>query len=897
MSIKIKALILLLILIPLILVIIWFRNGLIMGGGEEGLPFYNITKSVQLSGIWQERATGSLNLGLLPWLALLYPIEIIHNTLHIPNFIFQAVTFWVLLMAGMLSTFFLIQSILEKRESSSEIGLIASIFYLLNPFSISQIWGRSITAQYFSFALLPLSILLFWLALKKRNIIFIFLLTFASLVFAPAFLFVTFLMVYWMIILLVFIYWVSRSDQKKKDYFFGMFLLFLSLILWLAAHLWWLQTYIPLGNSISDRLTSPEGNLNSLLGVSRNFTLDLVARLLQKSYFSQGGYYGDLYSTVYFQVLTFIPLVFLAIGIFKYFKLKLKGLGFFLILLALGLFVSLGGNFPLGWLFIWIFKNLILLQPFRNPYEKFGLVYTLGYSVFFAVGLVYSIDKIKKWGILLVLILVCGILVWPIWTGRIFAGPDKKIGIAVPNYYQKLSNFLDQNSSEYRVFVTPIWNGDGSSYLWGDRFFSGSDPMMYLINQPTLTNTSADKNYFDFMSAIRRNLDKTDVSAALALLRAKYVVNRKDAIQISDNDKEHIKFLTKEIHPPSDPNKINRSTCQNLTAKAEPSDTVKLTCQIPKNEQNWQGIRYLDFEIKTDSPAALEVAIIDNKNIRERWDGKLTPDYQTKNNSSFVTFPLNVPTEYNYTNPIDLSNIVRVEMVAYHRDPGQANPQSINLKSIRLDEGQEIKSNEFRLVKSFGKLDVYEPTNFISPPEFGNLTQLYQVNDFEQLFQEVNQKRSLVSKEGFLMINQNDKKDLSQLSQKSGLNITGKQKISETKYWFKADSPSSGYIILSKTFNPNWKIIPAAKEELDGSFSNDIKLLRKIAISEDRHFVVNGYANLWKIDGENKEYAILFIPQIVADISARVSMAGIIILLGLTGIWSLRNFKTLTRRN
>src|SRR3989338_611825 len=82
------------IFIPLILVCIWFRNGLIIGGGEEGLPFYNPAKTIELSGMWLEHVTGISNLGLLPRNTLFYPLSFLHENFHIPSFILQALTFF-----------------------------------------------------------------------------------------------------------------------------------------------------------------------------------------------------------------------------------------------------------------------------------------------------------------------------------------------------------------------------------------------------------------------------------------------------------------------------------------------------------------------------------------------------------------------------------------------------------------------------------------------------------------------------------------------------------------------------------------------------------------------------------------------------------------------------------
>lgn len=892
-----------LLLIPLILVSIWFRNGLIMGGGEEGLPFYNPSKTLELSGIWLEHATGIPNLGLLPRATLFYPLSFLHENLHIPNFILQAGTFFILLVVGTISCYFLTLNLLNRYQFSSTIALISSVFYLLNPFTISQIWGRTLTPPYFSFALLPLSILIFLLALQKRQYIFAIYLTLTSLILSTAFHSVTNIMNYWFVLALTFIFWMTNSQQKKKDFLFGFSFFILFSFLWITANFWWLQAYLPINNMITERSGDLEGNLNSLIGVSRNFTPDLVVRLLQRGYFSEVGYYGKIYVSIPFQLISLLLPFFVILGLIKAIKKsELKQFRFFILLFVLGLFVSLGANPPFGWLFVWIFKNVTFLQPFRNPYEKFGLVYTLGYAPLFALGIVHFFkthffqNRFKTGGLVAILILTCGIFVWPIWTGRIFAGRlDKKVGIPIPLYYQDLREFLNKNSKDFRIFMTPVWGGDVPSYLWKDTIYFGLDPSLYLLNQPTISNVFHVPYFYDFILNIRRYMERINLAPSLALLRTKYLVDREDATVIPDNERLHYKFLTSVIKPPNDVSALNRSVCQNMNVVPQDTSATRLICQIPENEQDWQRVEYLHLEIKTNIPSSLEVTIIDKKEVSNIWDGKVVSEYQTGSaNWTSIIIPINVPTGYSYSNPIDLSRIYLLQILAYPKDSQDTDHANIDLKEIKLDSGKEAETNEFSLIKTFGKLKLYEPNFFKSPQEFGSLSQVNEVDNFVQLFQEVLQKRDSIDQLGFLLTSQNPNKDLSILSKAVDSKIINKSKLSETRYWIETDQKSDDILLLlSKTFDPQWRVIPmVSKDELNGSFANDIKLLKKTVLPESNHFVVNGYANLWKIGGspvewtgQKREYAIVFLPQIIENLGSKVSIFSILIMIGVTSIW------------
>src|SRR3989344_2340664 len=187
MSISLKYL-LILIVVPLILTLIWFHNGLILGEGEEGLIFYNPSKNLELSkSTWVEINTGMPNLYWLPRLPILYWTSILVDNFGISPFVIQAGLFYILLLTGTISVFFLTRFFLELGHLSYLISFVAAVFYLLNPFSFSQVWGRNLYPQYFSFALLPLSLLLLAMALKQKNYLYLLLLLIASLIFSWAF--------------------------------------------------------------------------------------------------------------------------------------------------------------------------------------------------------------------------------------------------------------------------------------------------------------------------------------------------------------------------------------------------------------------------------------------------------------------------------------------------------------------------------------------------------------------------------------------------------------------------------------------------------------------------------------------------------------------------------------
>src|SRR3989344_3697007 len=244
MSISLKYL-LILVFIPLILTLIWFHNGLILGEGEEGLIFYNPTKNLELSkSTWVEINTGMPNLYWLPRLPILYSASILIDNFGISPFVIQAGMFYILLLTGTISVFFLTRFFLELGHLSYLVSFISAFFYLLNPFSFSQVWGRHLYPQYFSFVLFPLSLLLLARGLKQKSYIYILLLLLSSFVFSWAYGFVTSPLIYWLILTGYFIWWLFINKLKKQEIIFGISFMILFLFGWLLVNAFWFLPFI-----------------------------------------------------------------------------------------------------------------------------------------------------------------------------------------------------------------------------------------------------------------------------------------------------------------------------------------------------------------------------------------------------------------------------------------------------------------------------------------------------------------------------------------------------------------------------------------------------------------------------------------------------------------------------
>jgi hypothetical protein len=468
------------------LVFIWFHNGFIFAGGEDGISFYNPSLYlIYVKYIWNQVNAGYPILYNLPRIPFSWLISFLYN-LGFSSVFLQAATFFILMSTGSIATFFLIEEILSyksKNRLTSLTSFIGAVFYLLNPFSMVQIWGRGLYFQFFAFALVPLFFLFFILSNKYKNLIYSILGIFASFIFSSMFVSPTQSLVLWAPILIYLPFYLFENRRDKSNVSFAIFNFLFIVFFWVLTQLWWVIPNATIGNNVYNLiLNDTASNVGTLEGASRSYPLTSLIRLIHNGPFYDGKYYGEIYSNVFFILLSWIiPIVSLfSITSFK----KYPYFNFYKTLFLISLFVCLGSNLPLGFIFVWFFKNIPLLQAFRNPFEKFGVVFLLAYTPFFAVGTSVLSQKIKnkfkngKLYVITSLIIIFSISVifsWPMWLGNFAGGYKFNPWVKVPDYYQAANEWLNENGKEYRLLQLPLIPGDGIRYLWSHAY-NGVEP-------------------------------------------------------------------------------------------------------------------------------------------------------------------------------------------------------------------------------------------------------------------------------------------------------------------------------------------------------------------------------------------------------------------------------------
>lgn len=504
----------------LILVLIWFKNGLLFAGGEEGIPFYDLERTFVLySYTWRDSEAGFPNLEHLTRIPLFTFLKTL-SSLGTSEVLLQGTIFFLLMFIGTVSVYLLLrETLIAELKKKRELGLyrkaplIGAIFYLLNPFSMLQVWGRGLYTQFFPFALFPLFLLLVVLALRRRNLSYAILALLASFFLSGAFGNLSYVLSLWLITSLYFLFYIS-TQRYRQDVVFSLLLFIFLLGGFLIIHSWWIyHNIVKFTETGSNRLMSLEEGLGTVRGISRAFSFDGVFRLIHKDFIFKTELYGSIYKNLLFNLISWIPPLALVVSI-PIFK-RLKHFRFYLSLLLITLFIGLGSNFPFGGLFEWLFRKFIFLQAFRNPMEKIGISLLIAYSAFFAIGIVVLSEKLSDYlknkspfnkiqnltsvFIALLLFFTAGLYVWPMWVGRFAGGYKINPWVKVPNYYREAEDWLSKQPGDFRILHMPINPGDGLKYSW-DHWYQGTDPNEYIFTKSSVAkNVSRNKIYYNVL--------------------------------------------------------------------------------------------------------------------------------------------------------------------------------------------------------------------------------------------------------------------------------------------------------------------------------------------------------------------------------------------------------------
>ena len=496
--------ILLLISLSLVVSIIWYRSGYIIAGGEESFELFNTNDPYIVNSPWRELATGYASPLFLPRLPTSLVVSQLITYMYQPGFV-QACTFFFLLVAGLIGQYYFIQSLQDRSHRSSTISLYIAFFYLLNPFTLSQVWGRFIYAGIFLWSFLPwyayLTITLSAKIKLKHILLMVFVIGSSSYIAAhPGYLVALFLTLISLSLGLIF----SRLSLRTSVLTPILLSPLVIILSYFILNFWWLQPYFSLGSgTAASRATSESVNFDTLRGVSPYFRFDQTLRLTHSFLIN-----SEAYSSHYFQShilpLQVLLLFFVLLGL----AISLKRLQF---VLPLGFLVLLflidGSNNPIGSHF---YQKLFELLPFaaaiRNPYEKLGIAYLLFYSALFLPSLLFLSRYRFIYRPTLVLLFVSIFLnSYPLFTTQVFGAGIYNAHVKPPKDYQQIYSLLQSHANSYRLVTLPMISGDGVKLNWPGGSYQGVEPTNHLLPKPVVSkiirNQYYDKKYQELYSA------------------------------------------------------------------------------------------------------------------------------------------------------------------------------------------------------------------------------------------------------------------------------------------------------------------------------------------------------------------------------------------------------------
>lgn len=524
---------LLFIFVPCIIIFSWFSTGkIISNNSEENLNILNPKRTAE------SHSTSLYPIGtgfVIPLLISKYPTFLFLGYLQdlgFPPFSVQALFLGIIMLVSILAMYLLINKGLEMVW---QVAVIGSLFYLLNLYSMTQIWKRFLYNGMISWAYLPLFLFLWIKSFTQNSLKWPILFLITSPIFSYTFGHPAYFFTFWIPAGIFLIFQIYHFKLKKLDILKLIFRSIVIFFLWILVNIWWFYPLFKVGGSyMTESLPQWQANFDSLRGVSKHFGVSDILLLRQTAYFVKESLLSSEWFNFYNNPLSFaisiIILFCLLFGVIK--SKKQKYWGYLSSLLAIGLFISKGSNFPLGHTFFyWLFRIFPASAALRNPYEKFGIVYLLSYSIFFAFGFYSMTRRLKsRWRYLFTSFLVSlffGVLVYPMWNGDIFPSKDR---LTIPTDYVDANNYLKNQTTSgmpNRVFHIPFLLQLGSlRYSWGYR---GEEPSANLFELEPASHLGA-PIYNLFYQTFSKHLEDKKFPRILGLIGVQNIILHKDSI-------------------------------------------------------------------------------------------------------------------------------------------------------------------------------------------------------------------------------------------------------------------------------------------------------------------------------------------------------------------------------
>lgn len=476
---KIPFIVILYLLISFFVITVWVRGDVFLSHAENGLLLYNNQKTLELTkSFWQENDFGKPSSLNFPGITLAWYAATLEKVGFTESLI-QGILLFILISTAFISMHYVVKELFPKEFHL--IPFIASLFYFGNLYTLTQIWMRFLYTQFFVWSYLPLFLLMWMRWITFREKIYLFWIVVTSFVFSYVYVGPTSVFVLWIPAVLFSFFELLITKDRRRQIIIATLV---GMVVWSASNAWWIYPVWALKDTAYSGMLDPLANFKSLEVVSQYFPVDQILLLRQTFLLGEKSH---LYPTYITQSSYVIGYFIMCITFCGFFVLLQKKKYFIPMLAFISFFIIKGIHPPFGREFYsLIFEHIEYLQMFRNPYEKFGVVFMFSYVILCAIGLAHISDIFKKIKYVLFIVgMYYSIIVLPqpLWSGLVF---PEHYYISVPNYYSKINSKI-ADISDGTILQLPFLRDAGISYTWK---YEGEEPSVYLFN-----NASSSRSY------------------------------------------------------------------------------------------------------------------------------------------------------------------------------------------------------------------------------------------------------------------------------------------------------------------------------------------------------------------------------------------------------------------
>lgn len=619
----------LLFVLVLILILANFSSGTFLSGWDnlhpEFYPLMNLERAWHTA--WQEYQGLGLLAGMAHGADLFRQLIFLPLTLLLPAELFRYVWHFLMILAGVLGSFYLFRFFLgNKVKRQGILAFLGASFYLLNFATVQNFY---VTFEPFAafYAFLPI-LLLFLLKLlyadklSKRNLVIFATL---SVVSSSMFYVQTIFVVYFAMVLLALViaWWKKVVDFKKITLLLGIVLL---------SNAFWLISVVHFMITGASLITDSKGKAmsNEVLVLKNQAFADhwRLAKMhgfwLGETDFDQFGntvYLFDPWQSHFNQswvtALTVGFFVLTVLGVWQLFRLQNRYRYFTAAVFLLTWWMMALQSFPFQFLTDLLNRLLpFFAEMFRINFTKWVVPFSLFYSLLLTFGLAFVFAYLKRrwlqWLFGLVFFVSLLSYSWPAFQGHFFY---ERLRVEMPEAYFKLFDyFKDEAPASSRIANLPQHSFYG--WQWNDWGYRGSGFLWYGIKQPILDrafdvwSTPLEGYYWELQHA----LDQKDVKKLEAVL-AKYdvdyllldtsVVNRNTSKPFNYDALQTLLASSKRLKMIRQFDFIWLYEFADLENSRE-KEFVSLYEQVPlianHYSLNWQDQAYLDFHDYLTAP-------------------------------------------------------------------------------------------------------------------------------------------------------------------------------------------------------------------------------------------------------------------------------------------------------